>query len=658
MMVKNEEELLPQCLESIHDLVDEIIVVDTGSEDRTVKIAKSYGAKVYHHPWENNFSKHRNQSISYTTGDWFLIIDADEELNNKKIDPGHLKKVLSSVPEEIHAIYMTVIDYKRTGKEFARYKSARLFRNHVGVHYEGEIHNQVEHTGGFRNSDLQIFHYGYDLDEEKMEEKFQRTTRLLKKRIRENPDDYDAYFYLANSHGQKGDLDKAIEYAEKSLTLVPKDHPNKTLYQSNYFTLGTCYLRKSKHDEAIQWALKGLDVIEDDPNLLYIMTVLGLRTDQPELTRKYGELYLEAWESVKDDPVKFGMQFVYHADGVSKNTVQYRLLTADIMQGKMEQFEERWQQIFPQISERPKWQSEILNNLAAAGFYEELLEKLEQILPESSGQLNLLKNLLPAIQSEQISSHRIVSVLKGLPNVEYNLDVLFRRLYESGEQRLAFDLVDEYGEEKISGTGLAFSVLRGLQNAGEIEQATALGDRILHRHRPDAKALNGVLEFYHETGNTKGVEETFSTLLQQVESYKALSNTTLLILALHLFRSDDFATFLDVTEALQAKNNLAYSEEVEDLSDLGKFFGFLGEHYIENQRKQEVLFAQQLAYLLAGEERSLNRAADYFTSIQDYPRANLVYRWLIDQGYVDQNLLETIHGSVVDMSESSNNIRL
>ena len=80
MMVKNEEKLLPGCLESIKDHVDEIVIVDTGSTDHTVSIAESFGANVYHHPWENHFSKHRNQSMSYAKGDWIFIIDADEEL--------------------------------------------------------------------------------------------------------------------------------------------------------------------------------------------------------------------------------------------------------------------------------------------------------------------------------------------------------------------------------------------------------------------------------------------------------------------------------------------------------------------------------------------------------------------------------------------------
>ena len=83
MIVKNEEKFLSQSLNSIKDHVDELIIVDTGSTDRTVEIAEGFGAKVYHHPWENDFSKHRNQSISYASGDWILIIDADEELDNE-----------------------------------------------------------------------------------------------------------------------------------------------------------------------------------------------------------------------------------------------------------------------------------------------------------------------------------------------------------------------------------------------------------------------------------------------------------------------------------------------------------------------------------------------------------------------------------------------
>ncbi|MCH8018826.1 glycosyltransferase family 2 protein, partial [candidate division KSB1 bacterium] len=80
MIVKNEEEYLQECLESIEDVVDEIIVVDTGSTDRTVEIARQFDAEVHHIPWNDDFAAARNESIKHASGDWILQLDADERL--------------------------------------------------------------------------------------------------------------------------------------------------------------------------------------------------------------------------------------------------------------------------------------------------------------------------------------------------------------------------------------------------------------------------------------------------------------------------------------------------------------------------------------------------------------------------------------------------
>ncbi|MFN4796229.1 MAG: glycosyltransferase family 2 protein, partial [Pseudanabaena sp.] len=85
LIVKNEEQRLPQCLESLLSLADEIIVVDTGSLDRTVAIAKKYQARVFHFAWCDDFSQARNYAIAQAKGKWILVIDADEVLEQSAI---------------------------------------------------------------------------------------------------------------------------------------------------------------------------------------------------------------------------------------------------------------------------------------------------------------------------------------------------------------------------------------------------------------------------------------------------------------------------------------------------------------------------------------------------------------------------------------------
>ena len=80
MIVKNEEQNIKRCLESVKDIAYQIIVVDTGSTDKTKELAKSYNVELYEYKWDNNFSNARNESLKYATGDWVLFLDADEEL--------------------------------------------------------------------------------------------------------------------------------------------------------------------------------------------------------------------------------------------------------------------------------------------------------------------------------------------------------------------------------------------------------------------------------------------------------------------------------------------------------------------------------------------------------------------------------------------------
>ena len=177
----------PRCLESVRDHVDEIIIVDTGSTDKTVEIAGKYGAKVYHRTWENSFSKARNYSLKYATCDWILILDADEEVIKK--DAHKLREVIKDpvVPETTHManVFLVPVFSKTSGnKNLAVANSGRLFKNHLGFHYEGIIHNTLKFSDPTKNVNIRIDHYGYNHDEQQMERKFIRTSNLLNEQIR------------------------------------------------------------------------------------------------------------------------------------------------------------------------------------------------------------------------------------------------------------------------------------------------------------------------------------------------------------------------------------------------------------------------------------------------------------------------------------------
>ncbi|MCB2187940.1 MAG: glycosyltransferase [Deltaproteobacteria bacterium] len=192
MIAKNEEANLPRALASARPWVDEIILVDTGSTDRTVEIARGFGASLYFHPWQNNFSLHRNQALSYARGDWCLQLDADEELDQ---ETAALIRPLLADPRYI-AYQVEMCNVARTGQR-SMFLWPRLFRRVAGVEYLRRVHNQMRLPGPVGVCGVRLFHYGYDLDPPAMVAKFHRQAGMLDQWVAEEPDNWEAYFYLA-----------------------------------------------------------------------------------------------------------------------------------------------------------------------------------------------------------------------------------------------------------------------------------------------------------------------------------------------------------------------------------------------------------------------------------------------------------------------------
>jgi glycosyltransferase involved in cell wall biosynthesis len=145
MMVKNEAAHLERCLKSLCQLIPhiQIIILDTGSTDNTVEIARKYTNLIYHQKWQDNFALHRNKSFSYCTGDWIMQIDADEELCFTSCKPEGLIEFLKNVPKEINAIGLPMKDWRKSQKEYvAELDLIRIFRAGQ-VTWKRRIHNEA-----------------------------------------------------------------------------------------------------------------------------------------------------------------------------------------------------------------------------------------------------------------------------------------------------------------------------------------------------------------------------------------------------------------------------------------------------------------------------------------------------------------------------------
>ena len=180
MIVKNEEKYLRDCLESVKGVVDEIILVDTGSSDNTLKIAGEYGAKIFYFKWINDFSAARNFSLEHCTGDWILYLDADERLSGKSIN--QLKKLTGKKDKVAYYCQVCSVDEVNNRPSIMSY--VRLFPNEKALRFEGAIHEQIEYSLKqnkirIANSAIEIIHIGYNLTKDGLILKAKRNLDIL-----------------------------------------------------------------------------------------------------------------------------------------------------------------------------------------------------------------------------------------------------------------------------------------------------------------------------------------------------------------------------------------------------------------------------------------------------------------------------------------------
>jgi glycosyltransferase involved in cell wall biosynthesis len=187
MMVKNEQQYLPYCLASIHKFCNEIIVVDTGSTDKTVEIAEAFGAYVIHAPWKNDFALIRNIAQSPATSDWIIWLDGDEVLSDSGI-----KKIKQQLLNDNTADFFLCprVNFWHSLKAAFCYPDSqyKIYRNNIGLKWRGKIHEKIYddqnpyHRKRLKQTDVHTFHYAYVKSPEEIKKKMQLYIGI------ENPD--------------------------------------------------------------------------------------------------------------------------------------------------------------------------------------------------------------------------------------------------------------------------------------------------------------------------------------------------------------------------------------------------------------------------------------------------------------------------------------
>ncbi|WP_410515172.1 glycosyltransferase [Paenibacillus sp. BR2-3] len=276
MVVRNEELFLPRCLESVKELVDEIIIVDTGSTDRTIQIAEQAGAIVIQEPWEQNFSKPINRSLREAKGEWIIRLDGDEELVAE--DKGKLRKLMSDPKAEgyILPIISLLNDQNVVEEEVSSF--IRLFRNRPEYVYEGLIHEQVIPSIYRRNpnaiiksADVRIKHYGYLKEISDAKDKGKRNREITLEAIKREPDNGFLRFYMGVEYRRQNEREQAVVHFAEAMKMLDPKLPWAPRCLQAYTTV---LMELGLWDQAMSVVEEGIGLYPDYTDLVYLSGVI------------------------------------------------------------------------------------------------------------------------------------------------------------------------------------------------------------------------------------------------------------------------------------------------------------------------------------------------------------------------------------------------
>ena len=307
MIVKDEEEMLPRCLAAVAPAVDEIVIVDTGSTDRTIEIAREYQATVIEKEWTGSFSDARNASFDAATGDWIIYLDADEVLVADDVQ--RLRSLTSRTWRE--AFYLIETSYTgELGDGAALTNNAlRVFRNRPDYRFTGRLHEQIAHNlplyaaGRVEQSPVRIEHYGYLGAVRDAKEKSRRNLDLLRTQQAESPTDAFLHFNLGTEYSVIGDYAAALTEFEEAWSLVKSQGQEDRDYVPALLQrLVTALRHCGRPAEAIARADEALERFPGFTDMVFAQGLAALALSREDAAIGYWEHCIE----MGDAPARFG----------------------------------------------------------------------------------------------------------------------------------------------------------------------------------------------------------------------------------------------------------------------------------------------------------------------------------------------------------------
>jgi glycosyltransferase involved in cell wall biosynthesis/tetratricopeptide (TPR) repeat protein len=341
LIVKNEEHNLRPCLESAADLVDEVVVVDTGSTDRTKEIAYFFGARVFDFPWCDSFAAARNEAIQHATGEWIFWLDADDRVDED--NRAKLHALFAGLGDENVAYSMKCLCLPDpVSRAATTVDHVRMFRNHPKVRWRYRVHEQIlmavrESGGAVRFADVVIQHTGYQ-DRALRRRKLDRDLRLLHLENAEHPEDPFTLFNLGQVSQELGQHAEAIPLLRRSLA---KSGPRDSIVRKLYALIVGCHQALGQRAEAEAACAEGLRVCPDDTELLFWDS--NLRKERGDLAGSEAILLRLIHE-------KPGAHFASVPDGLRGHKARHNLAVLYFQQGRVGEAEAQWKAA---VAQRP-----------------------------------------------------------------------------------------------------------------------------------------------------------------------------------------------------------------------------------------------------------------------------------------------------------------